>query len=240
MKADNDDFSVENAELEKLDAVGRVRWAWNRFGENLVMSTSFGLQSAVMLHLASRVSRDIPIIFVDTGYLFKETYEYMEVLCKRLEISPVTYSAGLTPAGQEARFGKLWEQGEEEMRRYNYFNKVEPMQRALKDLGATAWLAGLRRQQSNSRASRSFIEHQKGVSKVYPILDWNDRETYRYLPDNDLPYHPLEGKGYDSLGDWHSTKKLSEVESREKTRHAGHKRECGLHEELPEGYGFDI
>ena len=87
---------------------------------------------------------------------------------------------------------------------------------------------------------KSFIEHQKGVAKVYPILDWNDRETYRYLPDNDLPYHPLEGKGYDSLGDWHSTKKLSEVESREETRHAGHKRECGLHEELPEGYGFDI
>ena len=75
---------------------------------------------------------------------------------------------------------------------------------------------------------------------IYPILDWDDRTTYEYLPANDLPYHPLEGKGYDSLGDWHSTKKVADAGSSEKTRNAGHQRECGLHEDLPEGYGFDI
>ena len=81
------------------------------------------------------------------------------------------------------------------MEKYNLINKVEPMQRALRELGATAWLAGLRREQSTSRANRAFIEEQNGVAKIYPILDWDDKSTYRYLPANDLPYHSLEGKG---------------------------------------------
>ncbi|SVC30702.1 uncharacterized protein METZ01_LOCUS283556, partial [marine metagenome] len=195
MKADKEDFSVDNAELENLDAAGRVAWAWERFGEGLVMSTSFGLQSAVMLHLVNQVSMDIPIIFVDTGYLFPETYEYAETLPTCLGIKPRTYSAGFSSSVQEARFGKLWEQGEDAMQKYNLINKVEPMQRALKEMAATAWLAGLRRKQSSGRAERSFIERQNGVCKIYPILDWDDRTTYEYLPANDLPYHPLEGKG---------------------------------------------
>ena len=240
MKADKDDYAVENAELENLDAASRVAWALERFGKGLVMSTSFGLQSAVMLHLVNRVSTDIPVVFVDTGYLFPETYEYADTLPKLLGIKPRTYSAGLSSSVQEARFGQLWEQGKDAMQKYKLINKVEPMQRALRELGATAWLAGLRRKQSSGRSERSFIERQNGVCKIYPILDWDDRTTYEYLPANDLPYHPLEGKGYDSLGDWHSTKKLSEVSTADETRHGGHKRECGLHEELPEGYGFDI
>ncbi len=73
MKADNKNFTSENTELEQLDAIDRVAWAWDRFGEYLVVSTSFGLHSAVMLHLVSTVNKEIPIIFVDTGYLFPET-----------------------------------------------------------------------------------------------------------------------------------------------------------------------
>ena len=240
MKADNKDFTSENTELEQLDAIGRVAWAWDRFGEDLVVSTSFGLQSAVMLHLVSKVNKEIPIIFVDTGYLFPETYQYAETLCEKLGIRPKTFSSGLSQAYQEIRFGKLWEQGAEGMERYNLMNKVEPMQRALKEVNAKGWLSGLRRGQSESRADRTYVETQNGTVKIYPILDWDDRSTYEYLPANNLPYHPLEGQGYDSLGDWHSTKKLSEVSSREDTRNAGHKRECGLHEELPEGYAFEI
>ena len=96
MKADNKDFTSENTELEQLDAIGRVAWAWDRFGEDLVVSTSFGLQSAVMLHLVSKVNKEIPIIFVDTGYLFPETYEYAETLCEKLGIRAKTFSAGLS------------------------------------------------------------------------------------------------------------------------------------------------
>ncbi|MFP6900651.1 MAG: phosphoadenylyl-sulfate reductase [Opitutales bacterium] len=240
MKADNQEFSVENAELAKLDAQGRVAWAWERFGEGLVMTTSFGLQSAVMIHLVREVNKEIPILFVDTGYLFPETYQYAELLRDKLGIEPKIYSATLSPLYQQIRFGRLWEQGPEGMEKYNLINKVEPMQRALKELGATAWLAGLRREQSASRADRTFIEKQNEVAKIYPILDWDDKTTYQYLPANDLPYHSLEGKGYHSVGDWHSTKKLADASSPEETRHGGHHRECGLHEDLPEGYDFEI
>ena len=177
MKADNQDFSVENAELAKLDAQGRVAWAWERFGEGLVMTTSFGLQSAVMIHLVREVNKDIPILFVDTGYLFPETYQYAELLREKLGIEPKIYSATISPLYQQIRFGRLWEQGPEGMEKYNLVNKVEPMQRALKELGATAWLAGLRREQSASRAERTFIEKQNDLTKIYPILDWDDKTT---------------------------------------------------------------
>ena len=240
MKANNEDLTAENAELETLTAKERIAWAYERFGDGLVVTTSFGLQSAVMLHLVSKVNKEIPIIFVDTGYLFPETYEYAETLCEKLGIRPKTFSSGLSQAYQEIRFGKLWEQGAEGMERYNLMNKVEPMQRALKQVNAKGWLSGLRREQSKSRADRTYVETQNGTVKIYPILDWDERSTYEYLPANNLPYHPLEGQGYDSLGDWHSTKKVSEASSREDTRNAGHKRECGLHEELPEGYAFEI
>lgn len=240
MKADRKEMDELNQELEQLDALGRVRWAWERFGNGLLSSTSFGLQSAVMIHLVREVSDQIPIVFVDTGYLFPGTYQYAQSLQEKMGFEAQVFSASKSPAFQESQYGKLWEQGPEGMKRYNFLNKKEPMDRALRELGATAWLAGLRRDQSKSRGELPFLEQQNGVFKIYPILDWSDRETYQYLPQNDLPYHPLEGVGYDSLGDWHSTKKLSEVESAEDARHGGHGRECGLHVEVPEGLDFNV
>jgi phosphoadenosine phosphosulfate reductase len=218
----------------------RIAWAWDRFGEGLIVSTSFGLQSAVMLHLVRQVSDRIPVVFVDTGYLFTETYEYAKTLREKIGFSEKTYSASMSPAYQEALYGKLWEKGKEGMLKYNFINKKEPMERALGELKATAWLAGLRRSQSEDRQDRSFAEWQGEILKVYPILDWDDRKTYQYIPDHDLPYHPLEGVGYDSLGDHHSTEKVSDSGSKEDSRHGGHGRECGLHVDLPEGYDFTV
>ena len=114
------------------------------------------------------------------------------------------------------------------------------MDRALSDFGATLWMAGLRKSQASSREDLPFIEHQNGIFKLYPILDWEDRTTYQYLPQNNLPYHPLEGMGYDSLGDWHSTKKISEVQNKEDARHGGHGRECGLHTDSSNNIDFTI
>ena len=240
VKANNEDLAAENAQLADLSAEERIAWASERFGEGLVVSSSFGLQSAVMLHLALSVNKEIPVIFVDTGYLFPETYEYARTLGQSLGFEEKVYSATSSPSYQEARYGKLWEQGKEGMARYNLLNKKEPMDRALRELKATAWLAGLRRSQSEDRRNRPFIESQGGIFKIYPILDWDDRTTYKYLPENGLPYHPLEGMGYDSLGDYHSTRKLSESTSKEDSRHGGHGRECGLHVDLPEGHDFSV
>lgn len=240
LKANLKEIDLWNHELSSLDAPARIEWAIDKFGDGVVASTSFGLQSGVMLHLVTQTKTDLPIIFVDTGYLFPATYEYALTLQKELDFVAQVYSARMSAAFQESAFGKLWEQGAKGMSKYNFLNKREPMDRALSDLGATLWMAGLRKSQASTREKLPFIEQQNGIYKLYPIIDWDDRSTYQYLPKNNLPYHPLEGMGYDSLGDWHSTKKISEVEKKEDTRHGGYGRECGLHTDVPDGLDFTV
>jgi phosphoadenosine phosphosulfate reductase len=104
------------------------------------------------------------------------------------------------------------------------------MERALRELGASTWFAGLRRDQSHSRADTPFLAWSGDRWKVHPIADWSDRDVYRYLQRHDLPYHPLWEKGYVSIGDVHTTRSIHEVETEEQTRFFGLKRECGLHD----------
>ena len=215
---------------ESATAQERVNWAADLFGDDLIMTTSFGAQSAAMLHLVTSVLPDIPVVFIDTGYLFPETYRFAAELTERLELNLKKYRSPISAAEQEALHGRLWEQGADGLKTYNFMNKVEPMDRAIKELGARAWLAGLRRSQGESRASRRVVESQNKMTKIYPILDWDDRELHQYLEANGLPYHPLWELGSVSIGDWHSTSKLEPGMSEADTRFGGVKRECGLHE----------
>ena len=219
-----------NERLEKASASERLAWASAQFGGGLVLSSSFGAQAAVMLHLATQMRPDIPVIFVDTGYLFQETYEFAERLAKRLKLNLRVYRSRRSPAWQVAIDGKRWEQGVEGIEAYNQENKVEPMNRALNELQATAWLAGLRRQQSASRENLSVLALAKDRVKIHPIIDWTDKNVHDYLKANDLPYHPLWEQGYISIGDTHTTRKMEDGMSEEETRFFGLKRECGLHE----------
>lgn len=219
-----------NERLEQARAEERVRWAVEQFGEQLVLSSSFGIQAAVMLHLVNSVVPGIPVVFIDTGYLFPETYRFASELRERLELNVKKYHAEMTAAEQEALYGKLWEQGMEGLEKYNFLNKVEPMNRAIEETGARGWLAGLRRHQTNSRQNLPVVQRQNKICKVYPIIDWTDRDVYLYLKKYDLPYHPLWEQGYISVGDWHSTSKLESGMTADETRFNGMKRECGLHE----------
>ncbi len=216
--------------LEQATAEERVRWAVDQFGSGLVMTTSFGIQAAVMLHLVTRVVPEIPVIFIDTGYLFPETYRFAQELTQKLNLNLKRYVPAMTAAEQEALYGKRWEQGLEGLKQYNWLNKVEPMDRAVRELKATAWLAGLRRVQASTREKLKVVQVQNKVTKVHPILDWDNRTVHRYLTEHGLNYHPLWDQGYVSVGDWHSTTKLMEGMSEEATRFGGLKRECGLHE----------
>jgi phosphoadenosine phosphosulfate reductase len=216
--------------LENATAEDRVRWAVERFGDRLVMTTSFGIQSAVMLRLVTRIVPEIPVIFIDTGYLFPETYRFADALARQLALNLKIYNPAMTAARQEALYGKEWEQGIEGIERYNFINKVEPMERAVRELGATAWLTGLRRSQASTRRELKVVHNQNKVAKVHPIIDWDNRRVHRYLTDNALPYHPFWEQGFASVGDWHSTSKLLAGMTEEETRFGGLKRECGLHE----------
>ncbi|WP_159567077.1 phosphoadenylyl-sulfate reductase [Budvicia diplopodorum] len=219
-----------NRRLESLSAAKRVEWALEHLPENKVLSSSFGIQAAVCLHLVSRQRPDIPVVLTDTGYLFPETYQFIDRLTEQLGLNLKVYRSLHTPAWQEARYGKLWEQGVEGIDRYNQLNKVEPMSRALTELQAQTWFAGLRREQSGSRGLLPVLAIQRGVFKFLPIVDWDSRQVYRYLTDNELSYHPLWDQGYLSVGDTHTTRKWEPGMSEEQTRFFGLKRECGLHE----------
>jgi phosphoadenosine phosphosulfate reductase len=222
-------------ELVSASAEQRVLWAAETYGNGLVMTTSFGVQAAVMLHLVTQIVPGIPVVFLDTGYLFPETYRFAEQLTERLQLNLKVYNPLMTAARQEALFGKQWELGVEGLKRYNLINKVEPMDRAVRELGATAWMAGLRRSQASSRERLSVVQVQNKITKVHPILDWDNRRVHRYLTEHALPYHPLWEQGYVSIGDWHSSAPLSAGMTEEETRFNGLKRECGLHEASGQG-----
>jgi phosphoadenosine phosphosulfate reductase len=219
-----------NRSLESLTPRQRVEQSIEHLPREYVLSSSFGAQAAVMLHLVNEVLPGIPVILIDTGYLFPETYRFVDELTERLRLNLKTYRSDASPAWQESRHGKLWDKGLEGIEEYNRINKKEPMERALQELNASTWFSGLRRSQAKTRANIAPIELKKGRFKVHPIFDWTDRDVGMYLKQHSLPYHPLWEKGYLSIGDWHTTRSLSEVDSAEELRFFGLKRECGLHE----------
>ena len=229
---------VTSNDLEKQSAEQRIDWAIQNFSQNIFMSTSFGIQSAVMLHIITQKIPHIPIVFIDTGYLFPETYEFAETLSKRLKLKVLTFKSLVEPKQQELKYGKLWEQGIEGLNKYNKLNKIDPMKRAIKELNKKAWFAGIRREQSQSREEKPVVEIQNNITKIYPIIDWDDRKIDIYLKKNNIPYHPLWNKGYVSVGDWHSSKPLTSNMKPEETRFNGIKRECGLHLDFDQGGGI--
>ena len=231
------DLSQVNQELSDAPASSIVEWGASVFGDSMVMTTSFGIQAAVMLHLVTEVLPEIPIIWIDTGYLPVETYKFAEQLTEKLNLNLKVYQSPISPARMEALYGKLWEQNDvEAFNRYDWIRKVEPMQRALQELQPSAWLAGLRKNQTEHRQNLTRVELQENVYKIYPILDWNARDIYQYLTAHDLPYHPYFDKGYVSVGDWHSSRPLTADDTNARdTRFNGLKQECGLH--LPKTVG---
>jgi phosphoadenosine phosphosulfate reductase len=231
---DDTHVAAWNRDLQSRTATERVRWALEEFRGHAVLSTSFGVQAAVMLHLVTRIDPQIPVVFIDTGYLFPETYRFADELTEKLGLNLKVFAPAMTAARQEAVYGKLWEQGVEGLEKYGRLNKVEPMNRALAELGAKVWITGLRREHASTREDLPVLKRQNRVLKLHPIVDWSDRQIGEYLRGHGLPYHPLWEQGYVSIGDTHSTTRYADGMKPEDTRFSGLKRECGLHEQSGE------
>jgi phosphoadenosine phosphosulfate reductase len=223
------DLDEVNETLEGAEPDEIVRWAMRTFGRGLIMSSSFGAQAALMLHLVTRDAPDVPIVFLDTGYLFPETYQFADELTRTLKLNLKVYAPRMTAARQEALYGRLWDGSDEDLARYQQMNKIEPMDRALRELGATAWIAGLRRDQTEYRSQLRVVEEQDGVFKIHPILGWTKSDVRAYMQAHDLPYHPLYPYGYRSIGDVHSTTPTTLEQDERDGRQLGEKRECGIH-----------
>ncbi|WP_028117822.1 phosphoadenylyl-sulfate reductase [Ferrimonas senticii] len=225
-------LAVLNQQLGQLTAAERIAWGLEQLPGNHVLTSSFGAQAALMLDLVTKQAPQIPVVLTDTGYLFAETYQFIDQLTERLKLNLKVFRAKHSPAWQEARFGQLWQQGEAGLDHYNRLNKVEPMRQALDELAVGSWFAGLRRQQSQSRSELPFLAIRSGRFKLLPVLDWHAKQVHQYLTEHELPYHPLWHQGYASIGDYHTSRPLELGENEEDTRFFGIKRECGLHYEI--------
>jgi phosphoadenosine phosphosulfate reductase len=220
--------TIFNREALEEATRAQVAWADRVFRHRLVVSTSFGIQSAVILHLVSRMIPDMRVVFVDTGYLVPETYRYATELTELLRLDVRRYSAALTPAAMEAQLGKLWETDLDD---YHRIRKVEPMRRAIEELDAHAWIAGLRADQTTFRSTLDPVTFQDGIFKVHPILRWRSQDVYYYMEHYKLPQHPLWEKGYTRVGDWHSSSAVpvGGDDGDKNARFDGRAEECGLH-----------
>lgn len=220
--------------LRELDAYGRLRWALDTFGDGFALTTSFGIQSAVLLHLASRLCRErgcrLPVVWVDTGYLPAETYRYARQLQELLGIDLHVAQAEMTPARMEALHGRLWETGRVgDLELYHRLRKVEPLDRAFAALGVRCWASGVRGSQTDHRRVMAVLDAVRQRWSLRPLLSWANRDVYYYMQEHGLPQHPLFEQGYSTVGDWHSSAPDSGALSGRDTRFGGLKQECGIH-----------
>lgn len=230
--AGKEESPIIPSELISKKPEERIRWATQNFPKQALVTTSFGAQSAAFLHVVSKIDPRIPVLFVDTGYHFPETLSFAKTLTERLGLNLKTYHPLLSPRQIESQYGPLWEEGPAGLEKFHEIIRVEPLRRALAELNPKIWLAGLRRSGSEHRQKQEILSRQEARWKLLPILEWTDREVGDYLKRHSLPYHPLWEKGYLSIGDRVTTKRLDEVADPSQLRHFGWKRECGIHDRV--------
>ena len=179
-----------------------VEWVAAQFGDDLVMTSSFGAESALLLHMVTQIMPSIRVIMIDTGYLFPETFAHMEALRKRLNLNVWVYRTRNDPIAWLHHAGEENPNWRKDVDACCAANKIEPMERAMKDLMPKAWLRGIRRNQSESRKSTNFVtwSDRYNCYAISPLLNWTGREIFAYMKKHDLPYHPLYEKGYLSIG----------------------------------------
>jgi phosphoadenosine phosphosulfate reductase len=219
-------------ELQDLSPQERLAWGLETFGEGLALTSSFGIQSAVLLHMLSELAggSTVPVLWVDTGYLPPETYRYAAELQERLGFDLRVVQAGLSPARMEALHGRLWESGTlEDLELYNRLRKVEPLERGFAELGVCCWASGVRGGQTDHRSTMAVIDEVRGRWALRPLLTWSRRDVYYYMERHGLPQHPLFEQGYSTVGDWHSSGPDTTSVTGRATRFGGLKQECGIH-----------
>jgi phosphoadenosine phosphosulfate reductase len=214
--------------LENASPQETIRWAFDEFGDGLAIATGFGAEGMVLIDMAVKINPHPNIFFLDTGFLFPETYELRQRVEERYRIEIHAFQAEITPQVQGQMYGpELWLRDPDLCCR---IRKLEPLRLALKD--RTAWMTAIRRDQTEARAHARTVEwdHRWQLVKVNPLVRWTRQEVWDYIVRNDVPYNPLHDLGYPSIGCTHCTRAVREGEDERAGRWPGHtKTECGLH-----------
>jgi phosphoadenosine phosphosulfate reductase len=228
------DLPELNQMLEQRTPPQIVAWAAAQFGDQLVMTSSFGAESAILLHMAVQVAPRIKVVMIDTGYLFPETWSFMEQLRKRLDLNVWVYRTKNDPIQYLHDAGEADHTWRNDVERCCGVNKNEPFDRAIRELSPAAWLRGIRRDQADTRKSRQVVEWSKrnNCYAISPLLPWTGRDIGNYMKQHELPYHPLVDQGYLSIGcnPKSCTRAVQAGEDPRAGRWAGQQKvECGLH-----------
>jgi phosphoadenosine phosphosulfate reductase len=207
-----------------------IMWAVNHFWPEVAMSSSFQTQSMPLLHMVTSLKRGIPVFFIDTGYHFWETLMFREKIASEWQINVIDLY-------RDSRWDVFAKQNTRSLPIADpnlccYLHKVQPMQKALKDI--RAWISGIRRDQTAVRANAKILELQEdGLLKINPLLNWTKTDIKKYMEENHLPAHPLYEKGYRSVGCAPCTVAIGLNDDERAGRWAGRgKVECGLHTEM--------
>jgi phosphoadenosine phosphosulfate reductase len=219
--------SALNGRYGDLDATEVITLAAEElFPDSIALVSSFGAESAVLLHLVSEVDRHLPVIFLDTGRLFAETFEYRTQLADRLGLTDIRIvSPDPERLAAEDPHRALW------MTKPDlccHIRKTEPLARAL--AGFDAWFTGRKRFQNSVRARLAVFEADGARIKVNPLARWSAAEVKEYAARHDLPAHPLVAQGYPSIGCVPCTSRVRPGEDPRAGRWRGlEKTECGIH-----------
>jgi len=218
-------------DAESMPAEELVRWASEEHGDKLCLTCSWQKQSSVLVHMVSELGLDVDVIELDTQLFFRETYDTRDALVERYGLKLVQPHV-ITVAEQHRREGpNLWERDPD---RCCHIRKVEPLVSALEPYDA--WLAGIRREQSPSRADTPKLSWSEryGVWKVNPLADWDEKRVWAYIAVNEIPYNPLHETGYRSIGCIPCTRPTAPGEEERAGRWTdSDKLECGIHEDTP-------
>lgn len=204
-------------------------WALDAFGDGVALGSSFGGASgAVLLDMAVKLKPNVAVFYLDTDFLFEETYTNVDDARKRYGIEPIAYKSKLAPDEQARLYGEeLWARDPD---RCCDLRKVEPNARALAPLDA--WITGIRRDQAGTRNEIGIVEWNEkfGLVKVNPVAHWGKKEIWDYILTNKVPYNPLLDQGYKSIGCTYCTAAVGANGSDRDGRWPGSdKTECGLH-----------
>ena len=221
-----------NKELVNMKAQEMLTWGYKKFDNQFAITTSFGIQSSVILNMVSKLclQKKIKIFWIDTGYLPPETYLYAEKLIKNLSLEIEVLQSELSPARMEAIYGKLWETNKEsDLDKYHELRKIKPLENGLQIYNIQCWASGVRSSQTETRNQMNFLDVIRQRLSLRPILNWTNKDIFYYMEENNLPAHPLFSKGYSSVGDWHSSSPDGNETKGRATRFKGIKQECGIH-----------
>ena len=179
-----------------------IRQAYDRYGKDLYALSSFGADAGTLLDLIYKSGLKIPVITIDTGFLFPETHLYKFTLQNKFGFRTITYGPYDDEVEQIA-FDRLWEK---DIDAYHRTVKIDPLKRAIEELGVGALLQGVRADQTQARANLEVIEQgQFGEDRIHPLLDWDKEEVEDYLVKENIPRNLLVYEGYESIGDWTTT-----------------------------------